>query len=151
LTRPAIRVDFYVLPGTEAGGRLRFTCRLSEKVYGLGQRAYAHMASAAEARQLDELLWTFRAGSFVPHELVNSRTADAGVPPVIIGAGDDFHSDQPSGDVLINLADQIPPFFDRFERIAEIIDGTAECRRLGRERFSFYRDNGYAPDTHDIA
>ena len=49
-----------MLPDVEAGARLHFTCRLTEKAYGLNNRTYVHMGSAAEARQLDELLWTFR-------------------------------------------------------------------------------------------
>jgi DNA polymerase-3 subunit chi len=147
LTPPAIRVDFYVLAGTDAGARLHFSCRLAEKIYGLGQRTYAHMATAAEARQFDELLWTFRDGSFIPHDRGNSPDASAKVP-VVIGHGDAI---EPDGDVLINLDNQIPAFFDRFSRVAEIVDASPEGRRLGRERFSFYRDNGYAPNTHDIS
>ncbi len=104
------------------------------------------MASSGQARELDELLWTFRQGSFLPHALSVSATDD----PVPITIGFDEPSDI-DGDLLINLADAIPSFFDRFTRIAEIIDGTPESRRLGRERFGFYRDNGYEPNTHKIS
>ena len=106
------------------------------------------MASSGQARELDELLWTFHQGSFVPHALWVSATDD----PVPITIGYDEPTDiDGDGDLLINLADAIPSFFDRFTRIAEIIDGTQESRRLGRERFGFYRDNGYKPDTHNIS
>ena len=146
MSKASIRVDFYVLPATEAGARLHFSCRLTEKAYGLNHRTYVHMDSAAEVRQLDELLWTFRAGSFLPHETASAETG-ANQAPIVIG-----HDEQTGvkGDLLINLANTIPPFFDRFDRVAEIIDGTPEGRSLGRERFSFYRDNGYEPDTHKI-
>ena len=98
------------------------------------------------ARELDELLWTFRQGSFVPHALLLSGTQESAVP-VTIG-----HEDQPdtSGDFLINLGDEIPAFFDQYERVAEIVDATPDSRRSGRERFSFYRDNGFEPNTHNI-
>jgi len=146
LTKSSLRVDFYVLPATEVGARLHFTCRLTEKAYGLNHRTYVHTDSAAEVRQLDELLWTFRAGSFVPHETEDAETG-ADIAPIVIG-----HNEQTDakGDLLINLASAIPPFFDRFSRVAEIVDGTPEGRNLGRERFSFYRDNGYEPNTHNI-
>jgi len=148
LTSSPLRVDFYVLSATEAGARLRFTCRLTEKAYGLNQRIYAYTNSAAEARQLDELLWTFRAGSFLPHILLSAADEKNHAPtPITIGHGEQF---EVSGDILINLADAIPSCFDRFARVAEIVDGTSECRRLGRERFSFYRDNGYEPNTHKM-
>jgi DNA polymerase-3 subunit chi len=146
LTDSRIRVDFYILPAKDTRARLQFTCRLTEKVYGLQHRVHAHAASSGQARELDELLWTFRQGSFLPHALSTSSN-DAPVP-ITIGYDEETTSD---GDLLINLADNIPTFFDRFARIAEIVDGTEESRRLGRERFGFYRDNGYEPNTHNIS
>lgn len=139
------RVDFYVLPDTNTGARLHFACRLTEKAYKLDNKTHTHVTGAAQARQLDELLWTFRPGSFIPHEM--NGQAPKPNAPVTIGHDCDV---VPSGDLLINLADTIPPFFDQFARIAEIIDSSAECRQRGRERFIFYRDNGYNPDTHNL-
>lgn len=125
---------------------MRFACRLTEKAYSLNNRTYAHVDNAARARELDELLWTFRAGSFVPHEL--ESTDSVAPPPVVIGHAADTNAE---ADLLINLADSIPSFFDRFGRVAEIVDGTEEGKRAGRERFAFYRDNGYTPNTHKIS
>jgi len=142
------RVDFYVLPDTAAGARLRFACRLTEKAYKLDNKVHAHVTGAAQARQLDELLWTFRPGSFVPHEI--GGTAPPSNPPdAPVTIGHDCEAAL-NGDLLINLADTIPPFFDRFARVAEIIDSSAECRQRGRERFSLYRANGYEPNTHKL-
>ncbi len=98
MTDSRIRIDFYVLPATDVGARLHFTCRLTEKVYGMQHRIHAHMGSSGQARELDELLWTFRQGSFLPHSLSVSAT-DA-LAPITIGY------DEPadvSGDLLINL------------------------------------------------
>ncbi len=142
-----LRVDFYILAATDNSARLRFACRLTEKAYGLKHQIHAHTSSAAIARELDELLWTFRQGSFVPHELLQPDPREI-VAPITIG-----HSDQsgPNGDFLINLGDEIPPFFDQFARVAEIVDASADGRRAGRERFSFYKDNGFEPNTHKIS
>ena len=74
MTDSRIRIDFYVLPATDVGARLYFTCRLTEKVYGMQHRIHAHMGSSGQARELDELLWTFRQGSFLPHSLSVSAT-----------------------------------------------------------------------------
>ncbi len=143
VSRP--RVDFYVLSAADRGARLHFACRLTEKAYTLNHSAYAHVDSAAHARELDDLLWTFRAASFVPHELASPDSAD--LPPVVIGHS---HETASQADLLINLAETIPSFFDRFDRVAEIVDASEDGRRTGRERFAFYRDNGYAPNTHNI-
>ena len=77
----------------------------------------------------------------MPHELAGGDT-DA---PVVIG------TELPSsGEVLLNLGGDVPPGFAAFGRIAEIIDGDTERRRQGRERFRYYRDQGIAPETHNL-
>lgn len=140
------RVDFYVLPDAVPHGRERLACRLADKAYRLGQEVYIHAQDRAHAALLDELLWSFRAGSFVPHERVDEGRDTQGVP-VLIG-----HEVAPlrCHTLLINLADGVPSFFSRFERVMEPVDQHEENRRLGRERFRFYRDRGYALETHTL-
>ncbi len=136
-------IDFYILASEQAQGRERLACRLAEKVYKLGRRLYIHTADAAQARLLDELLWTFRSGSFVPHELGGGEEA-----PVRIGH--DAEQAAPA-EVLINLAPEVPLFFSQYERVAEIIDQDPTQRDKGRTRYRFYRDRGYTLKTHNIA
>ena len=100
----------------------------------------------AQAQQVDELLWGFREESFIPHQLMSEKNDDQPVK-VLIG-----HDAEPplECDVLINLAEQVPLFFSRFPRVAEIV-GSDESQKLqARERFRFYRDRGYQLSTHDI-
>ncbi|MFO7594150.1 MAG: DNA polymerase III subunit chi [Pseudomonadota bacterium] len=139
------RVDFYILDDNAADARQRFACRLAEKAWQQGHRVYIHTGDPALSARMDELLWTFRQGSFVPHGLDEDPTSDdAGVH---IGHGDEpQHHDE----VLINLDREIPLFFSRFRRVAEVIGSDEENRRNGRERFRFYRDRGYPLQSHDI-
>ena len=140
------QVDFYVLPEGSREDRHQFTCRLANKAYGQGRRVYVHLGSEGDARRLDALLWTFREQSFVPHGLLGE--CDAGVTPVLLGwDGDPAGEDE----VLINLRAEIPPFFSRFERVAEILDASAQVRSAGRERYRFYKDRGYPLDTHELS
>ena len=140
-----MRVDFYVLDSSDADARLRFACRLSEKAWNLSKRVHALAPDIATAEGLDQLMWTFRAGSFVPHAIDDQARHPE--TPVTIGCD----PGNCSGDLLINLTDGIPPCIESFERIAEIIDGNEAIRRAGRERFSLYREQGYDPQTHRIA
>ena len=95
MTHAPIRVDFYVLSSADPASRLRFACRLTEKACSLKNRTYAHVDDAARARELDELLWTFRAGSFIPHQV---EPADPDNPtPVTIGHTPDS---EPDADLL---------------------------------------------------
>ena len=53
-------------------------------------------------------------------------------------------------DVLINLSAEVPEFFSRYERVAEVVDADAARREQSRERYRFYRDRGYKLNTHQV-
>jgi len=138
------RVDFYLL-GKEEDRRDRFACRLAEKAYRMGHRVYLLAPDASSAGALDELLWTFSQGSFVPHGQLGDANADE--HPVLIG-----HAEPPSGfqDVLVSLANEVPDWVGRFERVAEIVGATEQDKHQARERFRHYRERGYPLETHPL-
>ena len=139
------KVDFYLLPAS-GNARELFACRLTEKAYRLGHRVYLLAPDRPAALELDELLWTFSQGSFVPHAIVSTATP-ADDHPVLIG-----HEEPPPafGEVLVNLAAEIPPWFGRFARVAELVGADDAARASGRERYRFYRERGYPLDTHTL-
>ncbi len=123
-----------------------FACKLADKAYHLKHTVYVHTTNQPQAHQMDELLWTFNPGSFLPHEL-NAPDKDF-EEPILIGYPElstRYH------DVLINLHDAVPSFFGQFERVAEIVCGDASMRDQARQRYKFYRDRGYSLNTHDIS
>ncbi|HHJ12998.1 MAG TPA: DNA polymerase III subunit chi [Gammaproteobacteria bacterium] len=138
------QVDFYVLKAPGPQERLRFACRLVDKAWRLGHRVHVHTGSAPLSHELDTLLWTFAQNSFVPHGLEGE--AGDPPPPVLIG-----HEGEPEpGDVLVNLAGEVPLFFSRFQRVAEIVGGDEQVRAQGRQRYSFYKQRGYPLRSHEI-
>lgn len=141
------RIDFYILPVAEPHGALSFACRLAEKAFLGGHRVYLHGASETQAQALDELLWTFREGSFVPHERLGVDAVPAADCPVAVGSGADPGEHH---DVLVNLGEDIPAFFARFERVAEIVLNDPAARAESRRRWAFYKDRGYALQHHDM-
>ena len=141
---PTLRVDFYVLEGTAAAARLKVACRLAEKAYLASQRALIWHTDRAELEALDELLWTFADGSFVPHDWLTSNAAEA---PVLLSAGS---PPAMACDFVVNLAADPPPFLHLTRRIAEVIDGDEGRRRAGRIRFKAYRELGVEPSTHTL-
>lgn len=142
------QVDFYILEGASDEARLGTACRIVDKAVQREKRVYLNSASEGEARKLDELLWTFAQGSFIPHRLVRAPGEPAGDEPVLIGCS------QPpaegAAEVMINLAPEVPGFFARYERVAEIIDGEPTRRDQGRERFRIYREHGCEPNVHRL-
>lgn len=139
------QVDFYLLQDDSAQNRVGFACRLADKAYRLGNRVFIHTESAEQTCQLDDLLWTFQQNSFVPHAIY--QAAQNNPPPVLLA-----HNGEPdaSNQVLINLAAEVPLFFSRFERVAELVNQNADIRQQGRSRYSFYKDRGYPLRTHEI-
>jgi DNA polymerase-3 subunit chi len=144
-----LRVDFYLLPTADGNGRLKFACRLAEKAYKLDNRVHLQALDAREAAAVDELLWTFRQGSFVPHEILGQPVsgAEGTISPVTIGCADHHPG---SGDVLIDLAGRGGGPGTAFTRIAEIVDGSEESRAAARVRFRAYQQQGIEPVTHTI-
>ncbi len=139
------KVDFYIL---EDNRRDQFVCRLAEKIYSQGKSIYIHTTGDEQSRLIDQLLWSFREGSFVPHHCdCEPATDELQSSPIEIGSGELREDHQ---EVLINLAPEVPLIFSRFERVAEIIPEGDTDRTLGRERFRFYRDRGYPLKSHTI-
>jgi DNA polymerase-3 subunit chi len=140
------RVSFYILGAPGPRSRQAFACRLAEKAYRLNRSVHIHAGTEDDAAVLDELLWTFRDGSFVPHELLRGATP-AAAAPVTIGCGENCGE---SRDLLINLDDDIPDFAAAFERIAELVSSDDDCKQAGRQRFAAYRDAGHEIETHNV-
>ncbi len=139
------RVDFYILQDARPDARHTFTCKLTEKAYKQGHQVYINTASDQQMKQLDDLLWTYRDDSFIPHDCYTA--GERAAQTILLG-----HAVEPEGpsDVLINLAGDIPRFFSRFNRVAELVAGDDTDRESARARYRFYKDRGYTLNTHKL-
>jgi DNA polymerase-3 subunit chi len=133
------RIDFYQTSGDEHA----FACRLIDLVYRKGHRIYVHTATEEQAKILNEQLWTFKEDSYVPHSL-HSEAIDV---PIKIGFD---HEPEEHQDVLINLSGQIPHFFSRFDRVAEVVPVDQNSRKSARENYAYYNERGYVLNYHEI-
>ena len=143
------QVDFYVLTSDDDRARLELACRIANKAMQHDHHVFINSASAEDCKRWDDLLWTFSQGSFVPHRIVagDERGSNA-LEPVLIGH--DIEPQAPHWQLMINLAHEVPSFFSRYERVAELVDGEKTRRNEGRERYRFYRDRGYPLKTHQM-
>jgi DNA polymerase-3 subunit chi len=139
------RVDFYVLTSAAAKQRWAFACRLTEIAYLRDMSVDIVAETAADAAALDDLLWTFNDNSFIPHKMaLDAQSRDPGTKiHVTLDPGE-----APAADLLVNLSAGLPAHWERYARIAEVIDADEERRRLGRERFKSYRDLKIELQTH---
>jgi len=140
-------IDFYF----NAADRLEVACRLIGKALQRKNRVLIYAPQGEMAQRIDRLLWTAQAVSFLPHCAVHDPLAAE--TPVLIAGDAALPEASPalSCDVLLNLADDCPPFFERHERVLEIVPADAGERQAGRARFKFYRDRGYQIRNHDLA
>ncbi len=140
------RVDFYLLPGQDIQTRRAYACRITEKAYRTGHKIAILAADDTEASILDDLLWTFRQGSFIPHTLAENYANDP-LAPVVIGTGE---VPEPFKGLLINLSPDLPENWQHFQRIAEIINEDPGIRQAGRKKYQLYQEHGVELHTHRI-
>ena len=140
------RIDFYILAQADERARHLLACKLAEKAWRLDNSVWIHAKDRGDAERLDELLWTFRDGSFVPHGLAG-REDGTEVSPIMVGCEE---LGVETRDLLINLTDEIPPFAEGFPRVAELVTSDQNCRQLSRKRYATYRDQGHELNTHNL-
>jgi len=138
------QVSFYRLSDPDPDSRLQFACRLTEKARSLGHRVFIQAASPEQARQLGQLLWEYRPGGFLPHNLLDDDN-----PPEPIAVGTSVQAGQ-HDDVLVNLADEPCGRHQHFTRINEVLCADDSILAAGRERYRFYQAQGYQPETHKL-
>lgn len=139
------RIDFYLLADDNPTARWNIVFRLADKAYQLGHKIYVHTSSAQETNLLDNLLWTQREDSFLPHAVYgDSQLKDV---PILIGHGGDPSDQQ---DILMNLSQTTPDFFSRFQRVIEVIPAETSWRDMARARYKQYRELGCELATHNV-
>lgn len=125
-------------------------CRVVRKALGNGRSVLAFSRDPQRLARLDSALWTFSALDFLPHVYADSELAAR--TPVWLSM---TPLSERTRDVLLLLDDDTVPdferWFERFERVIEIVSGEDEDRARARARFKAYRDRGFAPRSHQIA
>lgn len=139
-------ISFYVLATESTEERYQFACKLIEKAYRSGAFAYVLTDSSEQSRLIDELLWTFRAGSFIPHQVYKGELPDI-ENTVLIGSNNPPEKWQKT---VINLSSKIPQDFQQTERILEILDNSEETKAWGRQRYRQYQQAGIEIVTHKL-
>ncbi|WP_419418955.1 DNA polymerase III subunit chi [Legionella sp. D16C41] len=139
-----IRVDFYLMTSADIKAHWLLACRLVEKAYLRQHNVFVYCKNKEDAEHIDELLWTFKDDSFIPHHLQGEGLKPP--PPIQIGY------EEPKGfnDILLNLSDDVPPFHLRFSRIIEIVLNSEQAKELSRDHYRLYRSKQYNLQTHTI-
>ena len=125
--------------------KMNFACKLAKKAYDGGRKLVVFAPTAALADEFDRTLWTFSQLSFVPH--VKAGHALAADTPIVIAHDDAGLSHH---EALLNLGDDPPPFFSRFNALREVVLADDDDRARARERARFYKARGFDVTHLDV-
>jgi DNA polymerase-3 subunit chi len=139
------RADFYLI------GKPRFreqplllVCELARKASDAGLPMLVLCASAAQAEELDDLLWSFDPDAYVAHQIAGADEDEEEVP-VLLAAPE---HDAPMRPLVLNLREAAVP--DGFERVLEVVPADDDARGPLRERWKQYVARGLDVKKHDM-
>ena len=137
------QVDFYLL-GESSPGAGKLACRLALMAWERKQEIFIITASESSGKQLDELMWQYPEGRFLPH--TGAKNEYARKAPVNIGTLSSLNQT----DVVINLCTEVVPQPERFSRVLEIVPYAENEKQASRAKYITYRNLGLKPQTHEI-
>ena len=151
-----------------APDKLAYACRLLRKAVNGGSQVVVTAAPETLA-SLDTLLWTISPLDFIAHCFADADAALVSASPILLGmpavllqaqaatfdlkasVSDSNAPIRPALAVLVNLGDNVPQGFERFERLVELVGANEEDRLNARDRWKHYAHRGYAIIRHDLA
>lgn len=87
---------------------------------------------------MSDALWQGEPAQFIPNVLTSNRMA---AETAVVLGWDEKELNQ--DDILINVTQQQPRVFSRFQQLIELVSVEDEDKLAARARFKFYRDRGY--------
>ena len=139
------RADFYLI------GKPRFreqplvlVCELARKAVHAGQPLLVLASSAAQAEELDDLMWSFDPDEFLPHQIAGAEEDEDEVEVLIAPP----EQSPPMRPLVLNLRDEpVPP---GFERVLEVVPADESARGPLRARWTHYKSLGLDVNKHDM-
>ena len=140
-----MRADFYLIAKPRFREQpLLLVCELARKASDAGMATLVLARDAAQAEQLDDLLWSFDPDAFVPHQIAGAET-DEEEATVLIATPDLDAALRP---LVINLRDTAVE--GEFDRVLEVVPADESARAPSRERWKQYAARGLDVSKHDM-
>ncbi|MBL0941213.1 MAG: DNA polymerase III subunit chi [Alphaproteobacteria bacterium] len=113
--------------------------KLLEKIIASGKRSLVLAASEERVEMLNNALWTYAAGSFLPHG--SSKDGFPEHQPIWLSA----NPDPLNGATIVVLTESVDaPALENFERCIDIFDGLDDdATALAKKRIQHYNNNGH--------
>jgi len=138
------RADFYLIDKPRFRAEpLRLVCELARKAFDANQWTLVLARDAAQAEELDELLWDMGDDAYIPHQIAGDEEDE--LTPILIATPDFDAQLRP---LVINLRDD--PVEGSFERVLEVVPADDSARGPLRERWMQYKARGFEVNKHDM-
>lgn len=128
-----------------ASDRLAAACALIGGAWAKRKAVLVYAPDAPVADSLDRMLWTHAQLSFVPHCRADSPLAAE--TPILIA---DRLETVAQNERLMNLSRGIPPGYERFQSLVEVVGRDEEDRQAARERVHLYKEQGCDVQYFDL-
>ncbi len=139
------RADFYLIAKERFRAEpLRLVCELARKAHDAGLWTLVLARDAAQAEQLDDLLWDMGDDAYIPHQVAGADV-DEEEAAVLIAPPE---ADPPMRPLVINLRDAAVD--GGFDRVLEVVPADPSTRGPLRERWKQYQARGLELNKYDM-
>ena len=139
------RADFYLIAKRRFREQpLRLVCELARKACDAGHWTLVLARDAAQAEELDDLLWDMGEDVYVPHQVAGADIEEDEAQVLIAPP----EVDAPLRPLVINLRDAAVD--GSFERVLEVVPADASARGPLRERWKQYQARGFELNKYDM-
>jgi len=139
------RADFYLIAKDRFKAEpLRLVCELARKAYDANLWTLVLARDAAQAEQLDDMLWDMGEDAYIPHQIAGADV-DEEEAAVLIAPPD---VDAPLRPLVINLRDAAVE--GAFDRVLEVVPADESARAPLRARWAQYKARGLEVNKHDM-
>lgn len=128
--------------------RVGYACRLLRKAVAARGAQVVVVGDPDVLGAIDLALWQLSPVDFIAHCDIDAEPGVLARSPVVLAVRND--APLPHRQVMLNLGAEVPPGFERFERLIDIVSNDEPDRLAARARWRHYADRGYAIVRHDF-
>jgi DNA polymerase-3 subunit chi len=130
--------------------KLAYACRVVRKAVGLEQKVWV-VTPPDQLQTLNELLWSFSKFDFIAHASASAPPEVLKHSPVVLAQSPQDLPAPHTFDVLLNLEDAVPPHYERFARVIEVVSLDELDKHTARARWKHYQQAGCSITRHDLS
>lgn len=132
-------VDFYILQGENFLQCFPAICPILEELYQQGHSLDVEMESESAAERFDQILWSFRDTSFVPHQIFQKSVKVANLKNIKTEAV-----------IKVNLYLPSSPQAVLHPRLLQIVPNTPTLLAVARDHYRYYQQQHYQMTSHKL-